>query len=384
MNTKLMAIAVVAVVMVGAVAAFTVLRDKPDPGVEDRGWYGWNPKTVLVSSSNLALSPFWPNTIEYIYGEIYGDISSHGTYTIDDVPDDFYPKKNTLVDYNDAGKLVVTSWYYEAGVWKSFDVTFDKQATGGIASGSQFICLYYVLCAAYDVDPMDYDPAVVEKFWSYALGGDGSLFEPRFETTYGIPVAGFNGGELGNPSLTLNSDPEKHVALVGKLVAEGEVPVWICSGSMPAYENGGKVIRDIMEDSGFYSVTFQTGTFYDCLSMIEAIAHIFGYGDYADAVIDTLRVKMYTLYKASEATVEEQGFKYTALATYTNSDYVMGKDSATGGDMFFILNLDNVYTLSTSGNWDGEYVIAAAPQVIIFTMSDISLVDWNQAMRVPG
>lgn len=227
---------------------------------------------------------------------------------------------------------------------------------------------------------MSHDSNVVKKMWSMAFGGDEALYS-GLERNYGIPVDGFSGYKLPNPS-KISDNKETYVSMISDLKNRGEVPVWLCSGSSPAYENGGQWMRELMESNGFYAVTFSISTFSDCLAEIEAIAHIFGLGDYAQSLIDNLRVQMYTLYMASAEAVQKSGHTYTGLGTYTNSDWTFADNSGMG-EMFYILHIKNVYTKAASGNWEGENVIRAQPEVILFCMSNPALVDWNQAMRVP-
>lgn len=379
----IVAIGVVAILIVGGLA-YVARSDNGDSGDEQEkkgGWYSWNPKTFLVASSNVAPSPYWVNTIEMMYEGLYGDAPSYDKYTIEDVPSDFLSYES-LVSYNDLGQLVVKAKYADASKnWSSYDVTFDKMPTGGIGTGSFFVCLYYALCEQAGVDPKSYDGNVIAKMWKMAFGGDEALYA-GLERNYNIPVSGFNGVQLPNPS-KISDNKEKYVALIDDLKNKGEVPVWLCSGSSPAYENGGQWMRELMEANGFYAVTFSISTFSDCLAEIEAIAHIFGLGDTAKSLIDNLRVQMYTLYKSSEEQVQKTGHTYTGLGTYTNSDWTFA-DSSGMGEMFYILHIKNVYTKSASGNWEGENVIRAQPEVILFCMSNPSLVDWDQAMRVPA
>ena len=379
----IIAIGVVAVLVIGGLAYVALSNNGDDDNEQESkgGWYSWNPKTFLVASSNVAPSPYWVNTIEMMYEGLYGSAPSYDRYAIKDVPSDFLSYES-LVSYNDLGQLVVKSKYADASKnWSSYDVTFDKMPTGGIGTGSFFVCLYYALCEQAGVDPMAYDSNVIAKMWKMAFGGDEALYS-GLERNYNIPVAGFNGVQLPNPS-KISDNKEKYVAMIDDLKSRGEVPVWLCSGSSPAYENGGQWMRELMETNGFYAVTFSISTFSDCLAEIEAIAHIFGMGDTAKNLIDNLRVQMYTLYKSSEEQVQKTGHAYTGLGTYTNSDWTFA-DKSGMGEMFYILHIKNVYTKTASGNWEGENVIRAQPEVILFCMSNPSLVDWNQAMRVPA
>jgi len=378
MNTKLVAIVVAVVVVAGGVAAHKVFGDSNEE--EKGGWYAWDPETFLVSSSNLAPSPYWGEIIENMYEKLYGELPSYDKYTIDDIPEDFLAF-DSLVSYDGSGNPVIEVKYKPStSEWGSYNVTIDETPTGLITSGSYMNSLYYILCIDAGVDPMAYDEDIVAKMWSMAYGGDQSLFK-GMEPNYGIPVAGFSGTELPNPYF-LEENKEVTLKCIEQLAAEGKTTLWIAGGSMPAYDKGGEWIKDIMEEYGGYSVTFSISTFPECLATIEAIAHIFGYGDSAQKIIDTLRIQMYTLQESAKEIVERTGRQYTGLGTYTNSDWAF-PDASGAGEMFRILSIKNVYTLPAGGNWDGENVIKAEPDVILFSLSDVTQVDWDQAMRVP-
>ena len=303
-KTQIIAIAIVAAVLVaGGAAGYYVLKD--DAEEQDRGWYSWNPKTFLTSSSNVAPSPYWTKVLEDLYETAYGDLPSYDTYTMDDIPADFL-KYQSLVSKNSSGQTVIKSMYRDASkTWNSFDVTITEAPTGGFGSGSYFVCLYYLLCAKNGVKPLSYDSATVTELWSMAYGGDPALYE-RLELNYGIPIAEFNGEKLANPS-KVSENKEVYTDLLNKLITEGKKPVWLCSGSSPSYENGGQWMRELMESKGCYSLTFRIESFPDCLAEIEAIAYAFGMGDYAKGIIDDIKLRTYTLKMAAEKKSRKRG-----------------------------------------------------------------------------
>jgi ABC-type Fe3+-hydroxamate transport system substrate-binding protein len=141
-------------------------------------------------------------------------------------------------------------------------------------------------------------------------------------------------------------------------------------------------MKETVESAGGYSLLLSISTFSDCLAEIEAISYIFGYGEYAQTLIDTLRTQMYAISQESAKQVEARGAQYTGLGIYANNDWTFASNSGIGV-MFEILKVKNVYTKEKSGNWEEENVIKAQPQVIVFCISDPTTIDWDQAMRVP-
>jgi len=382
MDKKIMIIAIVAAVVLVIAAAAIVLshQDQGETKETKKGWYAWDPQTMVLASSNVAPSPYWDVILGQLYENIYGEKPDYTKYTKADVPKD-YMKYDSLVSHDSNGNLVVTSKYrLQTGEWHTYDTTYTSVPTGMIGSGSYAICLYYAICAQMGVDPSAHNASAVSKMWSMAYGGDSSLYE-KLEMNYNIPIAGFSGTELTNPAY-MNDNKDSYVNLISKLTADGKTPVWICSGSSPRWENGGEWLKGVIEEQGGYSLLLSISTFEDCLAEIEAICYIFGYGDYAQDLIDDLRLKMYTLDKLSEQKVKAMGKQYTGLGIYTNNDWTFASNSGIGV-MFELLHVKNVYTLADSGNWEAENVIKAQPQIIVFCASNPKTVDWNQAMRVP-
>lgn len=381
---KLVAIAIVAIVVAGACVYFVMNNDKKDDDQSSKGgWYSWNPETYLCASSNVAPSPYWTKTIGDLYTLAYDKAPDYTKYKISDVPAEFL-SYDSLVSYDADGNLQIECKYRDSNkVWQSYTETFykDRMPTGGLGSGSYFICVYYLLCQQAGVDPLKYDSNVIAKMWSMAYGGDTSLYQ-GLTTNYGISTSGFSGVELPNPS-KISDNKDLYVRTVQNLVDDGKIPVWICSGSSPAWDNGGQWMMDLMHSYDAYNLTLSISTFEDCLAEIEALGYIFGLGDYTKDVIDQLRLQMYCLYMESAENVKSTGHTYTALGTYTNSDWTFASNSGMGV-MFELLHFENVYKETNSGNWDGENVIKAQPEIIMFCMSDPTQVDWDQAMRVPA
>jgi ABC-type Fe3+-hydroxamate transport system substrate-binding protein len=92
---------------------------------------------------------------------------------------------------------------------------------------------------------------------------------------------------------------------------------------------------------------------------------------------------MYAMQEGAKDAVSKLGHQYTGLCTYTNTDYTYG-NTGFAGEFFRILNIKNVYTPTTNGEWSGENVVMAQPEFILFITSDPSQVNWDQAMRVSG
>lgn len=379
---QIVAISVVAVlVLCGAAYAIASGGDDDQTEPSKGGWYSWNPDTFVCASSNVAPSPYWTNTLSDLYEVVYKEKPDLGKYRLSDVPAD-YLRFDSLVSHDSEGNLVVEGKYRDsAKVWQSYQVTIDKDRmpTGAIGAGSYFVCVYYILCSAYGVDPNDHDSATVQKLWDLAFGGDSSLFT-GLQSNYGIPVDGFKGVELPNPA-KVGDNKDLYTKTVENLISQGEVPIWLCSGSSPGWDNGGKWMKEMIEAQGGYAVTFGISTYNDCLAEIEALGYIFGLQDHVGSLIDQLRLEMYALDMESSEAVKRLGHAPTAVAASNKTTYVYADNSGMG--MFIAaLNMDNIYK-GTSGNWDSENIVAAQPEVILFNVSDPSTMDWDEAMRVP-
>lgn len=379
---QIVVIAVVGILIVcGAAYALASSGDEDDETPNKGGWYSWNPKTFVCASSNVAPSPYWTNTLTDLYGVVYDSQPDFTKYTSKDVPED-YLTYDSLVSHDADGNLVIEGKYRDsAKVWQSYYVTIDKDRmpTGAIGAGSYFVCIYYLLCSAAGVDPDDHDSKVVSQLWDLAFGGDQTLFQ-GLETNYGIPVDGFHGTELPNPA-KVNDNKDLYTRTVEEVVQKGEVPIWICSGSSPGWDNGGRWMKDMIEAQGGYAITFGISTYSDCLAEIEALGYVFGLEDYVGGLIDQLRLEMYTLDMESKAAVERMGHAPTAVAASNKTTWVYADNSGMG--MFIAaLNMDNIYE-GVSGYWDSENIVQAQPEVILFNVSDPSTMDWDEAMRVP-
>lgn len=248
---QIVVIAVVGILIVcGAAYALASSGDEDVETPNKGGWYSWNPKTFVCASSNVAPSPYWTNTLTDLYGVVYDSQPDFTKYTSKDVPED-YLTYDSLVSHDADGNLVIEGKYRDsAKVWQSYYVTIDKDRmpTGAIGAGSYFVCIYYLLCSAAGVDPDDHDSKVVSQLWDLAFGGDQTLFQ-GLETNYGIPVDGFHGTELPNPA-KVNDNKDLYTRTVEEVVQKGEVPIWICSGSSPGWDNGGRWMKDMIEAQG--------------------------------------------------------------------------------------------------------------------------------------
>ncbi len=381
MNAKITiaAIAVVAVV-IGAGAAVVLMNDDGDGKENKGGWYAWDPNIMAVASSKVAPSPYWVETIGEMYENIYDCKPDFSKYSKSDVPKDFLPY-DSIISFDGDGNLIVTSKYKDStGKWSTYNTTYTSIPTGMIGSGSYAICLYYALCQAAGVSATDYDSKVISQLWDLCFGGDSSLYD-GLSKNYKIPTAEFSGVQLPNPS-KISENKETYTNLLQSLKDAGETPIWICSGSSPSWDSGGQWMKETVESAGGYSLLLSISTFSDCLAEIEAISYIFGYGEYAQTLIDTLRTQMYAISQESAKQVEARGAQYTGLGIYANNDWTFASNSGIGV-MFEILKVKNVYTKEKSGNWEEENVIKAQPQVIVFCISDPTTIDWDQAMRVP-
>ena len=382
------AVAVVVILLVAGAGAYIVYSGNDDDQKIDKvyheydmskGWGSWDPLLTTTSSSQMTGSAYLANVADRWYEAFYGESAPYDEYTIDDVPDDFL-SYDSIVSYNSEGKLVIQATARDNGVYTTKEVVFNELPDYIICAASFACTIYTIIATAHGTEYEDYDDAVLKELDELIYAGDSGLVN-RFTQEYGIPDDKLNAVQLGSATNPLKYR-EQYVDVLESISSEGSTCCFIGSGTSMGWTGGGDWLTEMTAEIGSNCALFNIASIPTTLAAIEAIAHIIGYGDQAQEIVDDIRLKLYAC--SQGAAEQESKYSYVRSAMYINVDENNARGKNTLADeMFQLFHLRNTATHSGNQTISEEAVIEDQPDIIVFvSRDDISEIDLNQALRV--
>ena len=176
MNKKIVAVAIVAILVVAAaISAIVVLNDKEKDYEYDpsKGWYSWDPTVAEVRSAAFSISPLLPDEVKGMYEEIYGGTVDYAKYDISDVPSDFLSYDSLVVKSTDS-EVTVNSTIRDKSQSSEkvvVPVTLKKNPDNLLTTAGYAAVLYTLYKLKFNDDA-----AAETELWKHVFALDKSAF----------------------------------------------------------------------------------------------------------------------------------------------------------------------------------------------------------------
>lgn len=184
---------------------------------------------------------------------------------------------------------------------------------------------------------------------------------------------------------SITKNKEAYLTEFDKIKSEGKTVCFMGMGSAIAWDDGGDWLTEQTAKFNSYSMLFNVTDMSAIFSNIEAVCYILGYGDEAQNIIDSIRLKLYAISMAAKE--QEDKYDYQRMALYIN----VGENNARGtntlaDELMTLFSLKNCcYDHSGNDTIDEEVVITRQPEIIVF-VSDVATTDptfdLNTALRI--
>ncbi|MBR2254605.1 MAG: hypothetical protein IJ856_02130 [Candidatus Methanomethylophilaceae archaeon] len=409
------AVAVVAILIVGGAAAFLVMSSNNDKGTQDngqnnqpstpstpsnpntpevqkiskkmypidptKGWSSWNPILTNTSSSNMTGSAYVLQVADYWYNTIYGEKMDYSKYSLSDVPKSFLAYES-LVSYDSQGRLVVSSTLEDTSkVYTHKSVTFDVLPDYIICAASFASTVYTIMATAAGTDYKDYDDSVVSAFYDKIYAGDSGL-ATKFTVQYGVPSDKWHGVKMGSCTSILKYK-DQYMTVLGDIKDEGKTVCFLGMASV-----GSEADQWLSEQMGTFNsrdVLFNVADLPAILAGIEAISHILGYGDQAQSIVDKIRLNLWAI--SQEAEKKESAYDYVRSVCYVNVGEIKVRGAKTiAQELIDLFHMQNCVTHDGNKEVQEEVILAAQPDIIVYVSeyhpSDTENFDLKQALRI--
>ena len=380
MNTKIIAIAAVAVLLVASAGVVAVVMMEKNNYQYDvsKGWKSWDPiVTKNASTSKIGNHPHFVNQVELMYKDIYGDLPDYSKYKASDVPSDYLVPENYIVSQTES-TITIKSQFRAVSTdsqSQEVNVTLNKNPKYLMAAGSQVSLLYALLLEKYDGNKTTAET----KLWETVFAMDKTAHAGQkndVKATMGLSSIPESVKKL-NSTYYLNTNLDEYTNYVEEATATGDVVIMtgVAGDNYSALSEDGKFL-DMLSNATPYKASY-IGMFAPSVESvfgnIMTIGTLFGLADEAAKYVDECRLKFYAMYK------EAEGKNYTA---YMESDKASAAGTGTiiNGVMTDVLHLKNICEHQQWKEVGNEFVIDKRPKVIIFYDSNKKTDD--ELMRV--
>ena len=302
MNTKTIAIIVVAILAVAGVGVAIVMTQQP---AEKKGLYKLDADVLFIDMGGMAGTPKVVDTLEYMYKEVYGDLTDNAkSKTIADAKADttFW---NTYCKYDKIasrdGDTVTYKTVVDDKTTKFTEKSFTGKATKIIATGTAYPWAAYIFeCKKYDVKPWSSEAKakteITNAFQSLVWGGlDKDSYKDSSEDLYNLLPSTYKSSctSIGKYNIeTMGAD-------VKAATNNGAETVFLMgSGTISSANNATFVTTT--ETQGGHILLNNAKSIPATLAMIDQIGVIMGYDEYVDDVIEDMQLRMYKVYTAAK------------------------------------------------------------------------------------
>ena len=378
MNKKIVAVAIVAILVVAAaISAIVVLNDKEKDYEYDpsKGWYSWDPTVAEVRSAAFSISPLLPDEVKGMYEEIYGGTVDYAKYDISDVPSDFLSYDSLVVKSTDS-EVTVNSTIRDKSQSSEkvvVPVTLKKNPDNLLTTAGYAAVLYTLYKLKFNDDA-----AAETELWKHVFALDKSAFpngSADMKALYGVTVP--EGTISVGSTYYLIKNLESYVDYVDKGTQNGETFLMMAAGSLGDDYSNLDPFFDVLEskNGAANSIFCFSNNIGDVLAAIEIIGAVFDLEDEAKKYIDQFRTEMYAINQAAESKHKD----YTVYLE-SASKKAAGTGTITNDVLEGILGLTNINQTSQWVLIPEETIIEKMPEVIFFYTNDKRSMD--EKMRV--
>ena len=379
MNTKIIAIAAVAVILVaGAGVGIVYMMEKNNYQYDvSKGWKSWDPViTENASTSKIGNHPLFADQVEKMYVDIYGKAPDYSKYKASDVPADYLKPESYIVSQTDT--TITIKSQFRATTTESLsqevNVTLNKNPKYLMAAGSQVCLLYALLLEKYDGNKTTAEA----KLWETVYAIDASAYPGKssdITASMGLTIP--SSVKKLTSTYYLNKNLTEYTVYVEGATATGDVVIMtgVAGDSYADLNASGKFLEMLSNATpnkasylGMFAPSVQS-----VFGNVMTIGTLFGLQDEAAKYVDECRLKFYTMYK------EAEGKNYTAYME-SKAGSAAGTGTIINSVMTDVLNLKNICDHQQWKAVGNEFVIDKRPHVIIFYDNDTRTMD--EKMRV--
>ncbi|MDR3282501.1 MAG: hypothetical protein LBS92_02690 [Candidatus Methanoplasma sp.] len=367
-NTKMLAVAAVAILAVAAIGAFALAQGGEE---EKKGLYRLNADVSLVDMGRCSATPGVIMTIEQIYKDYYGDIG-HDGLTLDDAKGDAefwsqYGSWDSIVTKEEDGTLSLLI----SSAAKGPETVNMPVADNVVVMGTMYSeTIYFLACAANNVAPYSEESfkneAVMGYIGSVVAGGMDYTYYEEYDTRFLLDAV----DKSTYADLKVNSvqriDPELLTTVLNKVSDNGSKnTVYLASGtrisSAEHYSNNTAPATR----AGVHYAFFAPSTISDVFQSIECIGAIMGFDDVTiDKVVQDIQLRLYKVHKA----VEDSNKGKEPAKAYWEGSSGTAVSSAMATVILDYLGFDA--SLLDGAEHDMESLLSEKPKLILFYTND--------------
>ena len=365
MNTKIIAVAAVAVILVAGVgiAAVAMMEKNNYQYDVSKGWKSWDPiVTKNASTSKIGNHPLFADQVEKMYVDIYGAAPDYSKYKLSDVPADYLVPENYIVSQTES-TITIKSQFRAVttdSLSQEVNVTLNKNPKYLMSAGSQACLLYALLLEKYDGNKTTAET----KLWEIVYAIDASAYPGKssdINASMGLTIP--SSVKKLTSTYSLNKNLTEYTNYVEGATATGDVVIMtgVAGDNYAALSEKDKFLDMLSKATpnkasylGMFAPSVQA-----VFGNVMTIGTLYGLADEAQKYIDNCRLKFYAMYK------EAEGKNYTAYME-SNASSAAGTGTIINGVMTDVLHLKNICEHQQWKEVGNEFVIDKRPKVIIF------------------
>ncbi|MDR1404162.1 MAG: hypothetical protein LBJ20_01150 [Candidatus Methanoplasma sp.] len=373
---KIIAVFAAIVVVIAAAAAVIVLNSGSEN--EKGGLYALNAQVISVDMGGISATPKMVESIEDLYGQVYGDYVRTG-FTINDAKSDTefwnkYCDYDSVVASNPDGSYTVRI-EIQSG---EREITLEAEADAMLSMGTIYMTtVYYYLCHKYSEEPYS-DGALgngdLKEEFQRVIAGGTSLTYVGNQTELGGYFDADQYLDAGQNTIG-NYDLEKMGQHVKDLADMGRSVILVGSGKSVSDSSYATIRNVVLTQGGEEAVLVTATDIKDAFANIECLGYILGYGEYANALIEDLQVRLYTVYYS----IQQRNQNTEGHSVYWE-DYSGSSIRATGMSANIMNFMGWDTSLLTNSEIDTEALLQEKPDIIVFYTNDTRPMDTK--MRV--
>lgn len=367
MNVKIVAVIVISLLVVGAVAIHETSKDDSPHG----GLYDLDATVVDVMIGKLTASPGMIDTIETLYGAVYGDEGHDaGEYSMEAIraDTDFW---NKYCDYTSLATKNPDGTYDVIVKYKDGNKTVTLPVADRLIScGTMYMTtIYYLMCDEYDVEPFSDQASKNEALihdYQYMISG-GTTFDYIQGNT---ELSGYlNASEyLNGANSVANYDMETLASHIKTLVNQSpDVNVLFMASGVGINQSSDKYTNTVTAQGGSGALFLTASTIKDSFAAIDCIGKIMGFEDYVQPLIDDLIKRLYAVYESLQEQDDEHKIYWESPSTKAISSRGMPYN------LIQFMGWDA--SLMTGSEVDTETLLFEKPDILIFLNTDDRTMD---------